>query len=330
VGLIDLFLQGGFCMNILVTGAAGFIGSHLAERLVVEGHSVRGLDCLTDYYALALKQLNIDDLKKQGVPVLPLDLAADDLGPAVQDIEVVYHLAAQPGLSATTSFETYARNNITATFCLLEAVRALPSLRGFVNVSTSSVYGADATGPETAEPRPTSHYGVTKLAAEQLALAYARSQGLPACSLRIFSVYGPRERPEKLYSKLIRCMFEDKPFPLFEGSEHHLRSYTYVGDIVDGFVAVLHNLDRCAGEILNLGSDTAITTGEGIQIVEKLIGKPAQLLRRPKRAGDQLKTHANIDKARRLLGYAPSTTPREGLAKQIDWYQEQVLGKVDF
>jgi UDP-glucuronate 4-epimerase len=315
-------------MNILVTGAAGFIGSHLAERLAAEGHAVRGIDCLTDYYARALKELNARAVKERGAEILPLDLATDDLHTTMQGIEVVYHLAAQPGLSATTSFETYARNNITATYRLLEALRGSASLRGFVNISTSSVYGLDATGPETAEPRPTSFYGVTKLAAEQLALAYTRNGWLPACSLRIFSVYGPRERPEKLYSKLIRCMFEDRPFPLFEGSEHHLRSYTYVGDIIDGFVAVLHHLERCTGEIVNLGSDTAITTGEGIRIVEELMGKPARILTVPKRAGDQLKTHANIEKARRLLGYAPATTPREGLARQIEWYREQVLGRV--
>jgi UDP-glucuronate 4-epimerase len=246
----------------------------------------------------------------------------------VQGAEVVFHLAAQPGLSATTPFETYARNNITATYRLLEAVKGSPSLCGFVYISTSSVYGTDATGTETSEPRPTSYYGVTKLAAEQLALAYAREQGLPACSLRIFSVYGPRERPEKLYSKLIRCIFEERPFPLFEGSELHLRSFTYVGDIVDGLLAVLANLERCAGEILNLGSETAITTAEGIEIVEQLIGKPARILRQPRRAGDQLRTHANIDKARRLLAYAPSTLPREGLAEQIEWYREHVLGKI--
>jgi UDP-glucuronate 4-epimerase len=315
-------------VDILVTGAAGFIGSHLAERLVAAGHAVRGLDCLTDYYARALKELNVAALEKKGIAVLPLDLAQDDLAAAVEGVDVVFHLAAQPGLSARTPFETYARNNLTATYRLLEAVVGTPSLRGFVYISTSSVYGIDATGSEATEPRPTSYYGVTKLAAEQLALAYARERRLPACSLRIFSVYGPRERPEKLYSKLIRCIFEDRPFPLYEGSQEHLRSFTYVGDIVEGMLAVLSNLDRCAGEILNLGSETAITTAEGIRTVEEIIGKRARMVPQPKRPGDQLRTHANIGKARKLLGYAPTTLPREGLAKQIDWYRECVLGKI--
>jgi nucleoside-diphosphate-sugar epimerase len=316
-------------MNILVTGAAGFIGSHLSERLVTLGHTVRGLDCMTDYYARALKELNASDLTGKGVTFLPLDLAADDLSAAVRDVEMVYHVAAQPGISATTTFQDYVRNNLTATYRLLEAVKQSPSLGGFVNISTSSVYGSDATGDETTEPKPTSYYGVTKLAAEQLVLAYARDRGLVACSLRLFSVYGPRERPEKLYPKLIDCILDDREFPLFEGSKDHLRSYTYVGDAVDGLVAALHNWDKCAGEVFNIGTDTAISTGEGIEIVEELLGKPACFVRKPRRPGDQLQTRANIDKARKLLGYNPTTTPIDGLAKEIEWYRQRIFGKVD-
>lgn len=317
-------------MLCLVTGCAGFIGSHLAERLVALGHSLRGIDCFTDYYARSLKELNVHQLKEAGVDFQPLDLAQDDLRAAVRDVEVVYHLAAQPGISATTTFQTYMQNNVTATYRLLEAVKTLPSFRCFVNISTSSVYGADATGDETSEPKPTSYYGVTKLAAEQLALAYTRDQGVPTCSLRLFSVYGPRERPEKLYPKLIRCILEDKEFPLHEGSERHLRSFTYVGDIVDGMIAVLQKLDKCIGEIFNIGTDAAITTGEGIRIVEDIIGKSAKFARKPKRAGDQLKTHANIEKARRVLGYNPTTTPREGLAKEVEWFRQNIFGRMDF
>ena len=317
-------------MNILVTGAAGFIGSHLAERLIDLGHSVQGLDCFTDYYARALKELNASQVKDKGVVFLPLDLAEDDLSAVVNDAEIVYHVAAQPGISATTTFETYVRNNITATHRLLEAVKQSPSFRGFINISTSSVYGADASGDETTEPKPTSYYGVTKLAAEQLALAYTRDQGSPACSLRLFSVYGPRERPDKLYSRLIRCILEDREFPLCEGSEHHLRSYTYIGDAIDGLVAALDNFDRCIGEIFNIGTDITLTTEEGIRTVEEVIGKPARIIMAPRRPGDQSKTHANIEKARRLLGYDPTTTLREGVEKTVEWYKQHILGKIDF
>ena len=317
-------------MHILVTGAAGFIGSHLAERLAAMGHAVSGIDCLTPYYARALKELNLQQVRAAGVVVYPLDLATDDLDQVVQGAEVLYHAAAQPGISASTPFETYLRNNIVATERLLEAVAHLDSLRAFVYVSTSSVYGADATGPETAEPKPTSYYGVTKLAAEQLALARQRDENLPACSVRLFSVYGPRERPEKLYPKLIRAILEDREFPLYEGSEDHVRSYTYVGDIIDGLVALLEHLDAIPGEILNLGTDVAITTGEGIRLVEALIGKKARIVVRPRRSGDQLRTHANIAKARRLLGYNPTTTPEEGLAAMVRWYREQIHGRVNW
>jgi len=316
-------------MKILVTGAAGFVGSHLAERLVALGHSVHGVDCLTDYYSRALKELNLGELHRHGVEVLPLDLAQDDLGPAVRGVEFVIHCAAQPGISATTPFEAYVRNNLTATHRLLQAVENAPSLRGFVNISTSSVYGAFATQSETAEPRPTSYYGVTKLAAEQLALAYQRAKGMPVCSLRLFSVYGPRERPEKLYFRLIQAILEDKALPLYEGSEQHVRSYTYVADAVDGIVAVLGRWDRCVGEIFNIGTDSTITTGEGIRIVEEIIGKRVRVIAKPRRPGDQLKTQANIDKARRLLDYEPTTSPRVGLERQVAWYRQWIQGKIE-
>jgi len=316
-------------MRILVTGAAGFIGSHLAERLAGEGHDVRALDCLTDNYAAALKELNVCALRAAGCAFSRRDLAQDALLDLLQDVEVIYHLAAQPGLSAAAPFEAYVRNNIMATQRLLQAAAATPALQAFIHISTSSVYGARVTGDETAEPKPISYYGVTKLAAEQLVMAASREHALPACSLRLFSVYGPRERPEKLYPRLIGCLLEEREFPLFVGSEEHYRSYTYVGDIVTGMLAVLENMPRCRGEIFNIGADTAIATGEGMRIVEDLVGQKAKIALQPRRAGDQLETRANIEKARRVLGYKPTTSAREGLAREVAWYREQILGKVE-
>lgn len=316
-------------MQILVTGAAGFIGSHLSERLVADGHDVCGVDSLAGYYSIKLKQLNAQQIKDAGVRFVHLDLCTGDIGPLLDGTEAIYHLAAQPGISATTPFATYVRNNLTATHRLLEAAMRSPTLRIFVNISTSSVYGSDATGDERTVPRPTSYYGVTKLAAEQLVLAYQRDRGLPACSLRLFSVYGPRERPEKLYPRLIGCILEDRPFPLFEGSAKHLRSYTFVNDIVDGLASVPSKIDSCNGQIINIGSDVAITTARGIQIVEDIIGQRARIQVKPRRAGDQLKTHAHIEKARRLLAYNPSTTAEEGLAKEVEWYREHIHGKIE-
>ncbi|HOE95677.1 MAG TPA: NAD-dependent epimerase/dehydratase family protein [Candidatus Sumerlaeota bacterium] len=315
-------------MKILVTGAAGFIGSHLAERLAAAGHEVVGIDCFTEYYSTALKRLNAEDVRSHGVTIHELDLAADDLSRAVRGVEAVIHLAAQPGISDHVSFQTYVRNNMEATWRLLEAVKSQDSLRGFINVATSSVYGAHATDDEETAPKPTSYYGVTKLAAEQLVLAYHRDKALPACSLRIFSVYGERERPEKLYPKLISSILEGREFPLHRGSDRHSRTFTYISDVLDAFEAVLARLDACNGEILNIGSDIEITTGEGIALIEKIMGRRARLAIKPPRAGDQLKTRANIEKARRLLGWEPRVPPEEGLRREVEWYENRIYGRV--
>ena len=316
-------------MKILVTGAAGFIGSHAAERFAELGHEVVGIDNYSDYYARELKELNTKQIKEKGVTIHELDLAEDDLTEAISGVEIVLHLAAQPGISDTTPFEKYEKNNIVATYRLLEALQGSPTLKFFVNVATSSVYGYHATNDEQTPPKPTSYYGVTKLAAEQLVLAYQRDKNMPACSLRLFSVYGPRERPEKLYPRVCKSILEDYSFPLYEGSEEHERSYTYVGDIVDGFVNVLENLDKCNSEIFNIGTDQCITTGEGIKYVETALGAKAKFTRKPKRMGDQLKTHANIDKARRMLGYDPKTRAEDGLRAEAEWYKNHIWNKID-
>ena len=312
-------------MKIVVTGAAGFIGSHLSEKLSDLGHEVVGIDCFTKYYPIQFKQLNASDFADKGVPIYNLDLATDDLTVAMDGAEFVYHLAAQPGISADVPFETYVRNNLYATHRLLEVAKEQSSLKLFVNTGTSSIYGKYATESEIAPSKPTSYYGVTKLSAEQLTLAYYRDQGLPSCSLRIYSALGPRERPEKLYTKLIRSILLEQPFPLFEGSKEHSRSYSYVGDIVDGFVSVVEQPDKAVGEIFNIGSDKEMTTGQGIAIVEDIMGKSAKFDMKPRRPGDQLRTCANISKAREILGYEPKTSLAIALEKQVNWYQERIF-----
>ena len=308
-------------MRILVTGAAGFIASHLAERLAQAGHEVVGLDCFTDYYSRDLKERNARDVRDAGAEFHECDLARDALEPALEGVHAVYHLAAQPGISASTTLETYLRNNLIATHRLLEACTARGGIELFVNVATSSVYGYNATDPETVPARPVSHYGVTKLAAEAMVLGYGESRELPACSFRLFSVYGPRERPEKLFPRLIGAILRDEEFPFYEGAESHSRSFTFTRDIIDGLQKALDDPSRCRGEIFNIGSDSEFTTLDGIRIVEDLLGQKARTRRIPGRPGDQIRTSACIDKIRDQLGYSPRVSLEEGLGETVEWFK---------
>lgn len=315
-------------MKILVTGVAGAIGSHLAERLLEKGYTVIGIDALTPYYSPDIKRINIKDVEKMGGQVHILDLATDDFSHLLDGVDVVFHLAAQPGISPGVPFEDYLKNNVVATHKLLEKVKDLPSLKAFIHASTSSVYGSHANGDENTEPRPTSYYGVTKLAAEQLAMSYHREKKLPVTVLRFFSVYGERERPDKLYHKLIKAMHENKPFTLHKGSEKHVRSYTYVKDIIDGCMLVLENIAKAVGHIFNLGNDKTMTTGEGIALIEKIMGKKGIFIILPRRPGDQAETSADIAKMKEFFGYAPTTSLEEGLTNQVKWYSDKIHGKI--
>ena len=311
-------------MRILVTGAAGFIASHLCEKLHDLGHEVVGLDNFNDYYSPALKRLNASDLKSKGIEVIEIDLNDDLASVFSKPYDYIYHLAAQPGISAETPLSDYVTNNIFATQNLLDAVQQYnPNLKSFINIATSSVYGLVANVDENVPAKPISFYGSTKLAAEQLVLGLQRLGKLNACSIRLYSVYGPRERPEKLYTKLIENLYADKPFPLFEGSVKHERSFTYVGDIVDGLSAIIGKEDIVNGEIINLGTDEVHTTQEGINLVEAIMNKTLIIDHKPARKGDQERTSAVIDKARKLLGYEPKVTFKKGLEQQVQWYLEK-------
>jgi nucleoside-diphosphate-sugar epimerase len=212
-----------------------------------------------------------------------------------------------------------------ATKNLVDYALECDSLKLFANIGTSSIYGLEATFPEDIAPKPASHYGVTKLAAEQLVLQKSRELQMKACSLRLYSVIGPRERPEKMYTKLIACGLNNTAFPLYEGSDKHLRSFTYVGDIVDGVVSVIGKENDVDGEVINLGTEVEHTTQDGIDAVEQVLGQKIAIDVVPKRAGDQSRTKANIDKAKRLLDYNPQTTLLESVTHQINWYKENFL-----
>lgn len=310
-------------MKILITGAAGFIGSHTAERLHKMGHEVIGLDNFSPYYDVTIKNINAAELLKKGIRVLKTDLRdLTTFDRLTKDFDAIMHFAAHPGISNTSTFEDYMSNNVMATKNLIDFAEKGDKQPYFINMATSSIYGSEAAFDETTAPKPTSFYGVTKLAAEQLVLAKVRLNELQGCSLRLYSVYGPRERPDKLYTKLIACGMKGEAFPLYPGSLEHLRSFTYVQDIVDGIVTVLYNSAACNGEIINLGTEEENTTAAGIQAVEDILGKYIQMNHLTSgRTGDQLRTRAVITKARKLLNYNPKTELKEGLIQQVEWYK---------
>ena len=315
-------------MRCLVTGAAGFIGSHLAERLVRDGHTVWGLDCFIPYYPREVKERNLAWLRNQPTfHFTDLDLRSADLRGLPDGIEVIFHLAAMPGLSASwTQFDLYMTCNLLATQRLLETARGSADLRAFIHASTSSVYGREAVGDESAKLKPVSPYGVTKLAAERLALAYHEVYGLPTIVLRYFSVYGPRQRPDMGMHIFIERILRGEPIVVF-GDGEQTRGNTYVADCV---TATLLAAERGQpGVEYNVGGGEARSVNWVIRTIAELAGRPAQVEYGPPRPGDQAHTLADISRARRALRFEPTTPLRQGLAEQVAWQLRPVHSERD-
>jgi len=260
-------------MKCVVTGAAGFIGSHLCERLLADGHSVTGIDCFTDYYPRPVKERNLAGLRGQKhFTFRELDLSTGMPAEAVAGAEWVFHLAAMAGLTRSwLDFDLYNRHNLTATHRLLEALKGSPTLQRMIYASTSSVYGKYASGDESLPTRPSSPYGITKLASEQLCRVYGEEFGVPVVVLRYFSVYGPRQRPEMGYHLFIDAILKGKPITL-TGDGLQVRGNTYITDCVDATVRATQALP---GETFNLGGGELVTVLEVFRKLERIIGKPA-------------------------------------------------------
>ncbi len=305
--------------SALVTGCAGFIGSHLTESLLADGYAVRGIDAFTDNYEAAGKRSNLARASQYDrFDLIAADLASADARALLDGCDVVFHLAGEPGVrdSWGAGFDRYTRNNVTATQRLLEAVE--PGTR-FVYASSSSVYG-DAlrlpTGEDVA-PRPLSPYGVTKLAAEHLCVLYAAEHGVDTIALRYFSVYGPRQRPDMAFRRFCEAIAGRGPMELF-GDGRQTRDFTFVDDIVAATRAA-GAVSRGGGRVYNIGGGSRVSLNRTLELLAGLAGRPLDVRRSEREAGDAHDTGADIARARDELGFAPATALQDGLAAELEW-----------
>jgi UDP-glucuronate 4-epimerase len=305
-------------MRYVVTGAAGFIGSHLLAALLEQGHEAVGWDAYTDYYDPSLKEDNA-----RGLPVERLDLVEDELD--LSGVEGVFHLAGQPGVSSFGDvFPLYVRRNVVASQRLFEAVAKAGARLVFA--SSSSVYG-DAESyptPEDTRPRPISPYGITKLACEHLLAAYARELGLEGIALRYFTIYGPRQRPDMALSKMIACLVEQRPFEL-HGDGSQSRSFTYVDDTVDATILAMERAQP--GAVLNVGGGAEVSMRDVIETLESVSGRQLEIVRGPRRLGDQTRTAANTKRIGEQTGWAARTRFVDGLEAQWRWAADRVAAR---
>ncbi|MBL8794101.1 MAG: GDP-mannose 4,6-dehydratase [Planctomycetia bacterium] len=304
-------------MKCLVTGAAGFIGSHLCERLLHAGHQVVGVDAFIPYYPRAEKETNLLTARRQRwFTFHEADLRQDPLDDLLADVEVVFHLAAMPGLTRSwTDFDLYESCNVTGTHRLLSAVLRQPRLPRFICASTSSVYGRYGSGDEQLPARPISPYGVTKLAAENLCRAFADEHDLSLVVLRYFSVYGPRQRPDMGYHRFVQALLTGQPVTVC-GDGMQVRGNTYVADCVEATVAAVQ---AQPGETYNIGGGEAVSVWDVLRKLEVLTGRRAEVRQEAARPGDQRYTFADTAKINRHLGWRARIGIDEGLARQVAW-----------
>lgn len=309
-------------MKALVTGVAGFIGSHLAGALLDQGATVIGIDAFTDYYARALKERNLaENARREGFRFVETAIHHADLPALLDGVTHVFHLAAQAGVRKSwgRDFTVYTTNNVEATQILLEACVGRP-LRRFVHASSSSVYGDLAAIPmrEDALPRPVSPYGVTKLAAEQLGYLYHVNFGVPAVAMRYFTVYGPRQRPDMAFNRFLRAALNHDAITLY-GDGGQTRDFTYVADAVAATIAAGQR--GVPGTAYNIGGGSRVSMLDVITIIERIAGHPLTVTRDDAQKGDMRDTYADTSLARNDLGFSPTVSLEEGIQAEYRWLQ---------
>jgi UDP-glucose 4-epimerase len=307
-------------MRALVTGAAGFIGSHLCERLLAEGADVAGIDCFTDYYPRTFKNANLAALAiNPRFTLVEARVQDADLPRLLDGITHVFHLAAQAGVRKSWGgeFRHYTENNIEATQVLLEAC-AKSNLHRLVYASSSSVYGDAAAIPmrEDELPHPISPYGVTKLAGEHLCRLYHANFGVPSVSVRYFTVYGPRQRPDMAFHRFLRAALTGQPVHVY-GDGRQTRDFTFISDAVSATVAA--GTRETAGHVYNVGGGSRVSVNEVLTLVGRLVGKPLDIRYEAAQKGDMRDTYADTSLAKRDFAYAPSITLEEGLDTELRW-----------
>ncbi|HSF15582.1 MAG TPA: NAD-dependent epimerase/dehydratase family protein [Vicinamibacteria bacterium] len=310
-------------MTSLVTGAAGFIGSTLAEELIARGDRVLGVDSFLDYYPREAKERNLARLRGEAnFELIESSLSVLDLRALVKSCRRIFHLAAQAGVRASwgEDFSIYTSNNILATQQLLEAAKGV-ELDAFVFASSSSVYGDAAKLPmeEDVPLHPVSPYGVSKLAAEKLCELYQTNHGIHTVSLRYFTVYGPRQRPDMAFNRLLRCALDGRPFMLY-GDGKQTRDFTFISDAVEATIAASER--GRPGAVYNIGGGSRVSMLQVIETIESITGQKLTIDKRPKEKGDMRDTYADTSAARRDLGYQPRTELTDGLRQEWAWMRQ--------
>lgn len=313
--------EGARALKVVVTGAAGFIGSHLVEGLVAAGHEVVGVDCFTDYYARADKEANLDSARAlPGFSFVEADLRTDPLEPILDGADAVVNEAATPGLVLSwDDFERYQSTNLSAVKRLIDASLSV-GVAHLVQASTSSVYGAEATGTEDSPCLPVSPYGVTKLAAEHLLRAHSEVHGLPITILRYFSIYGPRQRPDMAYRIFCERLLQAEPITVY-GDGGQSRSNTYVSDCVAATIAAVTR--PADGSVFNVGGGREITLLDAIKVLARHLEVEPVIEFSPPRLGDQRRTVADISRATASLGWQPLVDPEAGLLEEVRWVRSR-------